>query len=138
MADFDITKFAERLAVINRFDGNLRFGAGTFHARTNRLGKGKPSSGGMTREQSRVVTDTGAERYRRNEGQWEDVPACPVCGSAERSPLLARYGVDVYRCQCDHRYISPRVKFEVAMGLYADDKTAADIYTQALQVEVDE
>jgi 2-polyprenyl-3-methyl-5-hydroxy-6-metoxy-1,4-benzoquinol methylase len=138
MADFDITKFAERLAVINRFDGNLRFGAGTFHARTNRSGKGKPSSGGMTREQSRVVTDTGAERYRRNEGQWEEVRACPVCGSAERSHLLSRYGVEVYRCVCDHRYISPRVRFDVAMQLYGDDKTSADIYTQPLQIEVDE
>jgi 2-polyprenyl-3-methyl-5-hydroxy-6-metoxy-1,4-benzoquinol methylase len=139
MADLDLSDFDQRLAAINRFDGNLRFGAGIFHQKTNRSGKGRPSSGGMTREQSRVVTDTGADRYRRNEGMWEDVGQCPVCRATQRGHILSRYGVDVYRCaECDHRYISPRVKFEVAMGLYADDKTASDIYTQPLQVEVDE
>jgi 2-polyprenyl-3-methyl-5-hydroxy-6-metoxy-1,4-benzoquinol methylase len=93
----------------------------------------------MTREQSLVVTDSGVDRYRRNDGQWEAVERCPVCGSGERSPLLSRYGVEIRRCDsCQHRYLSPRVRFDVAMSLYADDKTAADIYTQPLQIETDE
>jgi trans-aconitate methyltransferase len=139
MAEFDIRNFHERLREINRFDGNLRFGAASFHARTNRSGAGRPSSGGMTREQSLVVTDTGIERYRRNEGQWEDVDHCPVCGAGDRSLFLSRFGLDIHRCgTCGHRYLSPRVKFDAAMRLYGDDKTAADIYTQPMQVETDE
>lgn len=139
MAKFNIKSFQERLEAIAQFDGNLRFGAGDFHAKTNRSGQGKPSSGGMTREHAKVVTDTGIDRYQRHEGIWEEVKACPVCGSTEREHMISRYALEIYRCKgCTHRYLNPRVKFDEACRIYADDKTSADIYTQPMQIEVDE
>jgi 2-polyprenyl-3-methyl-5-hydroxy-6-metoxy-1,4-benzoquinol methylase len=139
MARFDIKNFDERLKAKNRFDGNLIYGAGTFHEKTKRSGKGRPSSGYLIREHAKVVRDTGEDRYQRMEGCWEDVNECPVCGSGEREFSLARFALDIYRCKnCTHRYLSPRVKFEEAMKIYADDKTASDIYTQPLQKEIDE
>lgn len=136
---FDIRDEKSRLSAKNRFDGNLRHGAANFHSKTNRSGVGKPSSGYLIREHAKVVTDTGIERYQRVDGCWEDVDTCPVCDSKEREPFIKRFGLDIYRCtQCTHRYLSPRVKFDVAERLYMDDKTASDIYTQPLQVEIDE
>jgi ubiquinone/menaquinone biosynthesis C-methylase UbiE/ribosomal protein L37AE/L43A len=136
---FDIKSFESRLAAKNLFDGNLRHGAKDFHAKTFRSGEGRPSSGFLVREHAKVVEDTGRDRYARIEGNWEDVPACPVCGSQEREPFLIRFGLDIYRCGgCTHRYLSPRLKFEVAESLYMNDKTASDIYTQPLQIEIDE
>jgi len=136
---FDINSFESRLAAKNRFDGNLLYGAGTFHAKTNRSGVGKPSSGYLIREHAKVVTDSGIDRYQRIEGCWEAAGKCPVCGSAERSPFLSRFGLDIYRCaKCNHRYLDPRVPFDVAEQLYRDDKTASDIYTQPMQVDIDE
>ena len=136
---FDIHNFEQRLTAINRFDGNLRHGAGHFHASTNRTGQGKPSSGGLTREHARVVRDSGVERYQRIDGIWEEVNQCPVCDSTERELFLCRMALDIYRCkQCTHRYLHPRLKFEEAEKIYMDDKTSADIYTQPLQIEIDE
>ncbi len=139
MKKFDINSFEERLAVKNTFDGNLRHGASKFHAKTNRSGEGRPSSGYLIREHAKVVADTGVERYQRVEGNWESVDVCPVCKSGEHEFSLTRYGLDIYRCKsCSHRYLNPRVKYDVAMEIYADDKTASDIYTQPMQVEIDE
>lgn len=139
MKTFDIHDEESRLAAKNRFDGNLLHGAGAFHAKTNRSGQGRPSSGGMTREHAKLVEDTGRDRYQRMPGAWEEVNQCPVCDSAEREFFLSRMGLDIYRCtQCTHRYLNPRVKFDVAEKIYMDDKTASDIYTQPLQVEIDE
>lgn len=136
---FNINSFEERLKVKNEFDGNLRHGAKKFHSETNRSGEGKPSSGYLIREHARVVNDTGVERFQRVPGCWEDVNQCPVCGSQEKEFFLARFGLDIYRCKnCSHRYLNPRVEFEAAMKIYADDKTASDIYTQPLQIEIDE
>lgn len=136
---FDINSAASRLEAKNRFDGNLLHGAATFHAKTNRSGNGKPSSGYLIREHAKVVEDTGAERYKRVEECWEAVDQCPACKSTEREFFLTRMGLDIYRCtNCTHRYLNPRVKFDVAERLYMDDKTASDIYTQPLQVEIDE
>jgi 2-polyprenyl-3-methyl-5-hydroxy-6-metoxy-1,4-benzoquinol methylase len=138
-AAFNIDSFEERLAVKNRFDGNLLLGAKDFHAKTNRSGEGKPSSGALIREHAKIVEDTGLDRYRRIEGHWEAVDACPVCDSAQRTHFLNRYALDIYRCtKCSHRYLNPRVKFDSAERLYMDDKTAADIYSQPLQIEIDE
>lgn len=136
---FDINNDASRLAAKNAFDGNLLYGAGSFHAQTNRSGKGKPSSGYLIPEHSKVVKDTGVDRYQRIDGCWEEVNACNVCGSLERDFFLTRMGLDIYRCKaCTHRYLNPRVKFDVAEKIYGDDKTAADIYTQPLQIAIDE
>ena len=137
--DFSASDEHSRLIAKNRFDGNLLHGAGSFHAKTNRTGKGKPSSGGMTLEHAKVVIDMGRDRYQRVDGAWEEVVACPVCDGIEREPFISRMGLEIYRCTaCTHRYLSPRVKFDVAEKIYMDDKTASDIYTQPLQIEIDE
>jgi len=139
MPSFDIKNFKERLHVINAFDGNLRHGASTFHAITNRTGEGRPSSGGMTREHAKVALDTGKDRYQRIDGLWEAIERCPICRSKKNETFLSRFGLDIYRCtDCTHRYLNPRVKYDEAMRLYADDKTASDIYSQPLQIEIDE
>lgn len=136
---FDINSFEERLEAKSRFDGNLRHGAKSFHDQTNRSGKGKPSSGYLIREHAMLVDDSGVDRYQRKEGMWEDVDSCPVCDNKEREHFLSRFGLDIYRClNCTHRYLHPRVKFDVAERVYMDDKTASDIYTQPLQIEIDE
>lgn len=135
---FDISSFASRLDAVSEFDGNLRFGAKKFHQETNRSGEGKPADGGLTREQAKIVRDTGQDRYQRVGDFWEDVDACPVCGSNERRFFLGRMGLEIWRCkQCDHRYQHPRISFEKACELYADDKTASDMYTQSIQKEID-
>lgn len=139
MQKFDMNNFEERLAAKNAFDGNLLHGAGQFHAKTNRSGEGRPSSGYLIREHAQVVVDTGIERYQRVEGNWEAVDICPVCQSGDYEFFLTRFGLDIYRCKnCTHRFLNPRVKYDVAMQIYADDKTASDIYTQPLQIEIDE
>lgn len=136
---FDLHSFESRLAAKNRFDGNLRHGAGEFHAQTNRSGVGKPSSGYLIREHAKVVEDTGLDRYQRKPDMWESVGRCPVCDSEEREPFVSRFALEIYRCRgCSHRYLDPRIQFDVAERLYMDDKTASDIYTQPLQIEIDE
>lgn len=136
---FDIRSFESRLAAKNRFDGNLLHGAKAFHAKTNRTGVGKPSSGYLIREHAKVVTDTGIDQYQRIDGHWEPVDHCPVCGSGEREFFLSRFALDIYRClNCGHRYQNPRITFSAAEQLYRDDKTASDIYTQPLQISIDE
>mgnify|MGYP002779506613 CR=1 FL=1 len=137
--DFRIDSEKSRLAAKNRFDGNLLYGAGSFHASTNRSGVGKPSSGYLIREHARIVEDTGRDRYQRIADLWEPVSTCPVCGSGSREAVLTRFGLEIHRClECTHRFLDPRPRFEVAERLYMDDKTASDIYTQPLQVEIDE
>jgi 2-polyprenyl-3-methyl-5-hydroxy-6-metoxy-1,4-benzoquinol methylase len=139
MSSFDIKNFSSRLQVANTFDGNLVHGANAFHRNTNRTGEGRPSSGGMTREHEKVAIDTGKERYQRIDGLWEIVDRCPVCNSERREFFLTRFGLNIYRCNdCSHRYLNPRVKYDEAMTLYADDKTSSDIYSQALQIEIDD
>jgi len=139
MIRFNIDNFDERLTAKNAFDGNLQFGAKHFHETTKRTGAGRPSSGHMTAEHSKVVRDTGIDRYERRADLWTEVNKCLVCGSADREFLLSRMGLEIHRCKtCTHRYLSPHVKFEKAMEIYGDDKTASDIYTQPLQIEIDE
>ncbi len=139
MANFKIDNFKDRLKIINQFDGNLRFGARKFHSETNRTGAGRPSDGGLVREHAKVVDDSGLPQFRRDDHSWEPVNECPVCKGERKDFFLHRQGLDIYRCQdCQHRFLNPRVKYEVAMGIYADDKTASDIYTQPLQIEIDE
>lgn len=136
---FDISSFASRLDAKNQFDGNLRFGAKKFHNETNRSGEGKPADGGLVREHAKIVKDTGEDRYQRVGDFWEDVNECPVCGGTERSFFLTRMGLDIWRCKsCSHRYQHPRITFEKACELYADDKTASDIYTQPIQKDIDQ
>lgn len=135
---FDILSFESRLEAKNQFDGNLRFGAKKFHKVTNRSGEGKPADGGLGREHAKIVKDTGKERYQRVGDFWENVNECPVCGDTERSFFLTRMGLDIWRCNsCSHRYQHPRITFEKACELYADDKTASDIYTQPMQKDID-
>ncbi len=136
--NFDIKDFKSRLNIINQFDGNLVYGAKNYHKKTKRTGEGRPSDGKMVREQARVIDDTGKDRYIRKEGCWEAVDKCPVCNSPERNPFLTRMGLDIYRCgECDHRYMNPRIKFDTLVQLYADDKTASDVYTQPVQIDID-
>ena len=81
----NIEKEEERLLKKNQFDGNLIYGAKDFHEQTNRSGKGKPSSGFLTREQNRIVLDTTNDRYKKiNPEEWEEVSHCPVCGDKKR------------------------------------------------------
>jgi 2-polyprenyl-3-methyl-5-hydroxy-6-metoxy-1,4-benzoquinol methylase len=139
MSGFDLKNLSSRLQIINSFDGNLRHGAKTFHTITNRTGEGRPSSGGMTSEQAKVVKDNGKDRFQRIDGVWESVENCPVCDSDKSEFFLTRFSLNIYRCKiCSHRYLNPRVKYDSAMRLYADDKTASDIYSQALQIEIDD
>ncbi len=136
---FRINSFEERLEAKNKFDGNLVHGAGKFHAVTNRSGVNRPSSGYLIPEHAKVVEDTGRERYVRKPGFWEDVNECPACRSPKRHFFLSRMGLDIYRCEsCSHRYMSPRVTFAAVGEIYRDDRTAADIYTQPLQIQIDE
>lgn len=122
----------------NQFDGNLRFGAKKFHKDTNRSGEGKPADGGLVPEHAKIVMDTGIERYQRKGAFWQSVEKCPVCGGNNREFFLSRLGLDIWRCiQCSHRYQHPRITFEKACELYADDKTASDIYTQPIQKDID-
>lgn len=138
MSSFDISSFESRLAAKNEFDGNLRFGAKKFHSDTNRSGNGKPADGGLIREHAKVVEDLGAERFQRVGDFWEEVPFCPVCEESEAVYVHSRMALDIWRCaSCNHRYQNPRLSFAKATELYADDKTAADIYTQPLQKNID-
>jgi 2-polyprenyl-3-methyl-5-hydroxy-6-metoxy-1,4-benzoquinol methylase len=139
MDKFNINNFGERLSAKNEFDGNLIYGAKKFHFETNRAGEGKPSSGYLIREHAKVVEDTGKERYIRKPGYWEEVKKCPVCFSEEKEFFIYRMGLEVYRCKnCSHRYLNPRIKYDEAMKIYADDKTASDIYTVPLEINIDE
>lgn len=136
--DFDIDEFKSRLDIINQFDGNLVYGAKNYHKQTKRTGVGRPGEGKMVREQARVIDDTGKDRYIRKEGCWEAVNQCPVCDNRDSDFFLTRMGLDIYRCtDCGHRYMNPRIKFDTLVKLYADDKTASDVYTQPVQVDID-
>lgn len=131
--------FEKHIRRIGEFDGQLVIGARDFNAKTNRTGKGKPSSGAMTDEYRSAITDTENDRFQRKPDVWEDVDECPVCGSRNRDFYLARFALDIYRCaDCDHRYMSPRIKFDVLSEMYGSDKTAAEIYTSPLQIEIDQ
>lgn len=137
--DMNLKDPASRLARKNEFDGNLRFGNAAFHAKTNRTGEGRPSSGYLIREHAKVVVDTGKERFERKEEFFYSIAACPVCGSQNHKKLLTRFGLDVWRCpDCRHGFQNPRLKYEKATELYMDDRSASDIYTAPLQIEVDE
>jgi 2-polyprenyl-3-methyl-5-hydroxy-6-metoxy-1,4-benzoquinol methylase len=128
-----------RLSKKNQFDGNLVHGAKIFHERTNRSGKDKPSSGFLIREHAKVVYDNGADRFQRTKNDWEMVDNCPVCNSNKKEFVFSRFGLDIYSCiDCTHKYMAPRIKFEVLENLYKDDKTASDIYTKKMQIEIDE
>lgn len=134
----DISNLRNRLSKINAFDGNLQLGAGQFNKITNRSGLGRPSDGGLTREQSRVVVDTGADRYQRKSGLWQEQNSCPVCSSAERHHFLSRLGIEYWRCEsCGHVYQAPILTLGNAIKLYSDDKTSADIYTTEYQKGID-
>lgn len=134
----DVNDLKSRLTMINGFDGNLVFGAKKYHEETKRTGEGRPSDGGMVREQAQVINDTGSDRFVRKEDYWEPVDLCPVCSSSQRVFFLTRMGLDIYRCsECDHRYMNPRIKFDKLVQLYADDKTASDVYTQPVQIDID-
>ncbi len=135
---FKISNAQERLEAKNLFDGNIRYGAARFHSETNRSGKGKPADGGLIREHAKVVEDSKIERYKRINQYWENIDSCPVCQSHDASFVLNRYGLQIWKCSnCNHRYLNPRIKYEKACELYADDKTASDIYLQPLQKEID-
>lgn len=136
--NFDIKNDRERLKAKNKFDGNLRYGAAKFHSQTNRSGKGKPSDGGVIREHAKLLKKNEFDQYSRIEEFWEEVEGCPVCGETNPLFFLKRYGLEIWRCNnCSHRFLNPRVKFDKACELYADDKTASDIYLQPLQKDID-
>jgi len=139
MKSFTLSDPASRLEAKASFDGNLRYGGRAFHEKTRRSAKDMPASGAMHREQSQIVVDTGKERYQRRSECFEEVEECPVCGSADRTFFLHRYGLDVYTCaECGHGYLAPRPTFAAASNLYAQDRTATKIYTSPMQVEIDE
>lgn len=135
----DLKDSVSRLERKNQFDGNLRFGNAVFHAKTNRTGDGRPSSGYLIREHAKVVVDTGKERFQRKEEFFYSIDLCPVCGGRNHKKLLSRFGLDIWRCQdCRHGFQNPRLKYEKATSLYMDDRSASDIYTAPLQIEIDE
>lgn len=128
----------ERLDEINSFDGNLIFGSKKFHAATNRTGAGRPSEGGLVAEHAKIVVDTGKERYLPAGDWWESVSVCPVCENAQHEAVLSRLGLTIRRCvDCTHWFQSPRINLNKAIELYSDDATAAAIYTQPMQLEID-
>lgn len=130
---------SSRLGRKARFDGNLRFGNAVFHAKTNRIGAGRPSSGYLIREHAKIVRDSGVERYQRTKKYFYSIDACPVCGSKNFKKLLSRFGLDIWRCRdCRHGFQNPRLKYDMATRLYMDDRSASDIYTAPLQIEIDE
>ena len=138
MSNFDISNNKSRLDAKNQFDGNLIFGAKKFHSETKRTGKGRPSDGGLVREYKKVINTNNCEKYERIDEFWEKVDFCPVCKSKKRKFFLTRFSMDIYKCEkCNHRYLSPRIKYEKASELYNDDKTASDIYLQPIQQEID-
>jgi 2-polyprenyl-3-methyl-5-hydroxy-6-metoxy-1,4-benzoquinol methylase len=86
-----------------------------------------------------VVNDTGKDRYQRKEECFYSIDACPICGSKNFRKLLSRFGLDIWRCQdCRHGFQNPRLKYAAATKLYMDDRSASDIYTSPLQIEIDE
>jgi 2-polyprenyl-3-methyl-5-hydroxy-6-metoxy-1,4-benzoquinol methylase len=134
----DLADTTAHLARRNEFDGHLLLGAADFNRTTLRTGQGRPSSGFITPEQAKVVEDTGLERYRRREGMWEEVAACPVCGGAAQEFFLERMGVRCVRCPaCTHIYADPVVKRAEALKVYSDDQTAFSVYTGSVQKDVD-
>ena len=136
---FSIQDDASRLRAKAGFDGNLCFGGKEFHTATKRSTKDMPASGAMHREQQLIITDTEQERYQCLDGAFEDIASCPVCGHTNRTFFLHRYGLDVYTCdRCSHGFTSPRPTFETASQLYSQDRTASEIYTSPMQVEIDE
>lgn len=138
MSEFDIESFGSRLLAKNLFDGNLQFGAGRFHRESNRSGKGKPADGGLVSEHAKIVHDTEVERFQRVGEFWENVGVCPVCSGTFFTFFLSRLGLDIWRCQdCSHGFQNPRITFGKASELYANDKTASDIYTQPIQKDID-
>jgi len=135
----DLEDSTSRLERKNQFDGNLLFGNARFHAKTMRTGIGRPSSGYLIREHAKVVIDTQVERYQRIDDFFYSIDACPICGSTNYKKLLTRFGLDIQRCQdCRHGFQNPRLKYEKATELYMDDRSASDIYTAPLQIQVDE
>jgi 2-polyprenyl-3-methyl-5-hydroxy-6-metoxy-1,4-benzoquinol methylase len=129
---------SSRLERKNEFDGNLRFGNAIFHAKTNRTGIGKPSSGYLIREHAKVVIDTCIERYHRKEEYFYSIDSCPICGSIKSKHLLNRFGLDIWRCEdCRHGFQNPRLTYDKATELYKDDQSASDIYTSPLQIDID-
>lgn len=133
-----IPPLSDRLNEINSFDGNLVFGAKTFHVTTNRTGKGRPSEGGLVAEHAKIVNDTGRDRYELLGDYWELLEGCPVCDNSASELVIQRLGLTVWRCSyCTHRFQNPRITLEKAIELYSDDQTAAAIYTQPTQLEID-
>ena len=131
--------FKNRIDKINKFDGQLQMGAGDFNSKTNRSGKGKPSSGYLIREHNFLIEDTNDRRFnRRNNSDWMNLGNCPICNSKKRSNFVERMGLVFVRCdECEHVFQDPVIKKEVAAKLYSDDKTAADIYTVPIQKNID-
>jgi len=133
-----IPDFETRLSAIDSFDGNLAFGAKVFHQETNRTGVGRPGEGGLVFEHSKIIQDTHNERYQPIGNSWEPVDCCPACNDNDQKPFLTRLGLTIQRCSnCGHRFQNPRITLERAIELYADDRTAAAIYSQPLQLEID-
>jgi 2-polyprenyl-3-methyl-5-hydroxy-6-metoxy-1,4-benzoquinol methylase len=130
--------FQDRLKHINEFDGNLILGAKDFPRKTLRSGSSRPASGDMIPEHERVVEKIGRSEYSRRHGMWEPVENCPVCRSAKRTDFIERMGLVIVQCEeCLHRYLNPRVKFDVAVDIYKSDRTASDIYTSEVQIAID-
>jgi Predicted O-methyltransferase len=134
----DIKNFAERLKIINSFDGNLVFGSKSFNLSTNRTGKG-PSNGLPTKELLEIMDDTKKDRFLRKSVGWVAKEECNVCGSRNRFFLLNRLGLTYYKCKdCSHIYQDPILSESAASNLYSKEETTTKIYKSSNQQEMDE
>ena len=133
------TYLENRIEKINSFDGQIQMGANKFNSRTNRSGKGKPSSGYLIKEHGLIIEDTNQERYiKRNISDWIELKYCPICDSSDKESYVERMGLSFKRCKsCGHVYQDPVLKRDVASRLYSDDKTTAAIYTVQIQKDID-
>lgn len=136
----NMKNFDDKLKRINAFDGQIKIGAKEFNSSTNRTGKGKPSSGYMSPEHAKIIEDTKKPKYvHKNEKDWIKFDKCPICDSGHFENFVERMGLIFVRCtKCSHVFQNPIVTQEVAGQIYADDKTAYDIYTQKIQIDIDD
>jgi SAM-dependent methyltransferase len=81
----------------------------------------------------------GVEANRRRAASFRraesiDVDACPVCESAERSPVRTAFGYDYVRCaDCTHVYLTERPTEAALVEYFASNDEVAGLYTDDRQ-----
>lgn len=134
----NICGFRQNLDIVNKFDGQLIYGASRFNFETSRAGLGNPSSGYMTSEQMKIIQEEDGNYSRKKQEEWISVNSCPVCEGVDQVTIIKRMGLVFVQCQlCSHVFQNPVIKQQKAIELYKDDRTASKIYTNKLQRDID-